>query len=192
MGDKRCATLYIGCFFSSPVTLFTLSFLSDATPAARLKGGEIPQNLPRRRLRRLALAGFSRFCGSLALRTFQCSPLSRLRVSVLRVLYLLFTTSAAKIAFRTVQWATLQSGRFCGTFSAAPARFFTSAQVFARSRPARVYATLDPRQGAPCTCPEPPFTVAPGLCFSRNCADENTAEIGVGSCLTMRDLRGII
>ena len=38
-------------------------------------GGEIPQNLPRRHLRRFALAGFSRFCGSLALRTFQCSPL---------------------------------------------------------------------------------------------------------------------
>ena len=38
-------------------------------------GGEIPQNLPRRRLRRLALTGFSRFCGNLALRTFQCSPL---------------------------------------------------------------------------------------------------------------------
>ena len=33
------------------------------------------KNLPRRRLRRLALTGFSRFCGSLALRTFQCSPL---------------------------------------------------------------------------------------------------------------------
>ena len=38
-------------------------------------GGEIPQNLPHRHLRRLALAGFSRFCGTLALRTFQCSPL---------------------------------------------------------------------------------------------------------------------
>ena len=35
----------------------------------------ISQNLPRRRSRPLALASFSRFCGSLALRTFQCSPL---------------------------------------------------------------------------------------------------------------------
>ena len=41
-------------------------------------GGEIPQNLPRRHLRRLALSAFGggvgRFCGNLALRTFQCSP----------------------------------------------------------------------------------------------------------------------
>ena len=41
--------------------------------AACVRG--FPQNLPRRRLRRLALSGYSRFCGSLALRTFQCSPL---------------------------------------------------------------------------------------------------------------------
>ena len=33
------------------------------------------KSCPRRRLRRLALTGFSRFCGNLALRTFQCSPL---------------------------------------------------------------------------------------------------------------------
>jgi hypothetical protein len=38
---------------------------------------------------------------------------------------------SAKIAFRDRPCVTLQSGRFCGTFSAAPARFFTSAQVFA-------------------------------------------------------------
>jgi len=40
----------------------------------------IPQNLPRRRLRRLALAGYSRFCGNLALRGFRAaSPYSPLR-----------------------------------------------------------------------------------------------------------------
>ena len=40
-----------------------------------------------------------------------------------------------------------QLGRFCGTFSAAPARFFTSAPVFTRSRPAKGCSPFDPRQG---------------------------------------------
>ena len=34
------------------------------------------------------------------------------------------------------------NGRFCGTFSAAPARTFMSAQVFAPARPARGSAPL--------------------------------------------------
>ena len=74
---------------------------------------------------------------------------------------------SAKIAFRDKLCATLQGGRFCGTFSAAPARFFTSAQVFAPSRPAKGSAPFDPRQGrSPCTCPAPPFLAKPGLCFT--------------------------
>ena len=79
---------------------------------------------------------------------------------------------SAKTAFRDKPCATLQSGRFCGTFFAAPAQPFMAAQVFARSRPARGCAPLDPRQGAPCTCPSPPFTAAQGLCFTRNFAEE--------------------
>ena len=73
---------------------------------------------------------------------------------------------SAKIAspHRTVH--SLTCGRFCGTFSAAPARFLTSAQVFAPSRPARGCAPLDPRQGSPCTCPASPFMAKPGLCFT--------------------------
>jgi hypothetical protein len=42
---------------------------------------------------------------------------------------------SAKIAFRDQPCATLQIGRFCGTFSAAPARTFMSAQVFALVAP---------------------------------------------------------
>ena len=79
---------------------------------------------------------------------------------------------SAKIAFRTISCATLQIGRFCGTFSAAPARFFTSAQVFAPSRPARASAALDPRQGRrPCTCPASPFMAKPGFCVQRGFAE---------------------
>ena len=59
----------------SSATLKTLPFFVRCDSRRSTPGGEIPQNLPRRHLSRLALAGFSRFCGNLALRTFQCSPL---------------------------------------------------------------------------------------------------------------------
>ena len=80
---------------------------------------------------------------------------------------------SAKIAFRNRPCATPRYGRFCGTFSAAPARLFIAAQVFAPSRPAKGCAPFDPRQGAPCTCPDPPFSADRGLCFSRQAAAEN-------------------
>jgi hypothetical protein len=64
------------------------------------------------------------------------TPFARLRAAVFR-----------KHRFRHRTAYSLIFGRFCGTFFAAPARFFTSAQVFAPSRPARASAALDPRQG---------------------------------------------
>ena len=80
---------------------------------------------------------------------------------------------SAKIAFRNQPLVRLYAGDFAEPFSAAPARFFTSAQVFTRSRPVRGYALLNPRQGrGPCTCPASPFTAKPGLCFSRRLATE--------------------
>ena len=45
----------------------------------------------------------------------------------------------------------------------------------APSRPARVCAPLDPRQGTPCTCPDPLFIADRGLSFSRIVAVENKA-----------------
>jgi hypothetical protein len=42
---------------------------------------------------------------------------------------------SAKIAFRDRPGGTLRNGRFCGTFSAAPARTFLSAQVFGSVAP---------------------------------------------------------
>ena len=42
---------------------------------------------------------------------------------------------SAKIAFRAIPGATLQYGRFCGTFFAAPAQPFMAAQVFALVAP---------------------------------------------------------
>ena len=79
------------------------------------------------------------------------TPFARLRAAVFR-----------KDRFRHRTVGAIIFGRFCGTFSAAPARFFTSAQVFAPSRPAKGSAPFDPRQGSPCTCP-----AMPGLCFTR-------------------------
>ena len=80
---------------------------------------------------------------------------------------------SAKIAFCHRACTTPRYGRFCGTFSAAPARPFLAAQVIAPSRPAKGCAPFDPRQGSPCTCPAPPFTARPGLCFTRRLALEN-------------------
>ena len=42
------------------------------------------------------------------------------------------------------------------------------------SRPAKGCSPFDPRQGAPCTCPAPPFTAKPGLCFTRRLAVEKS------------------
>ena len=67
-------------------------------------------------------------------------------------------------------------GRFCGTFFAAPARFFTSAQVVAPSRPAKGSSPFDPRQGAPCTCPASPLMAKQGLCFKRSLAEEKSRK----------------
>jgi len=54
---------------------------------------------------------------------------------------------SAKTAFRDKPFTQLRMGGFAEPFFAAPARFFTSAQIFAPSRPARAFAALDPRQG---------------------------------------------
>ena len=94
---------------------------------------------------------------------------------------------SAKIAFRNNPCATLQSGRFCGTFFAAPAQPFMAAQVFVRSRPAKGCAPFDPRQGSPCTCPSPPFVAAQGLCFSRNFAVEIPADRRFARIIGLRD-----
>ena len=89
------------------------------------------------------------------------TPFARLRAAVFR-----------KHRFPQQTVYTITHGRFCGTFSAAPARFFTSAQVFAPSRPAKGSAPFDPRQGSPCTCPAPPFMAKPGFCVQRDFAEE--------------------
>ena len=74
---------------------------------------------------------------------------------------------SANTAFRDKPFTRLYPGGFAEPFFAAPARFFTSAQVFAPSRPAKGSAPFDPRQGrGPCTCPASPFTAKPGLCFT--------------------------
>ena len=120
----------------SSATIFTLSFLSDATPFARL------------------------------------------RAAVFR-----------KHRFSRQTVYTITDGRFCGTFSAAPARFFTSAQVFAPSRPAKGCSPFDPRQGAPCTCPASPFMAKPGFCVQRGFAEgayavtsSNLRVVKINSC----------
>ena len=114
-----CDAILRSSLLSSSATIKMLSFLSDATPFARLRAAVFRKH---------------RF------------P----RQTVYALIY----------------------GRFCGTFFAAPARFFTSAQVFAPSRPAKGSAPFDPRQGrGPCTCPASPFLAKPGFCFSRNFAE---------------------
>ena len=122
------------------------------------------------RLRRGALVDFAE-----ALRSAHSNArrFAAPRFSAARMVVFLFTIYSAKIAFRDRPYTTKRYGRFCGTFSAAPARFFTSAQVFAPSRPAKGSAPFDPRQGAPCTCPAPPFMAKPGLCFTYLLALEN-------------------
>ena len=83
------------------------------------------------------------------------TPVARLRAAVFR---------KDRLPHHSVY--SLTCGRFCGTFSAAPARPFRAAQAIARSRPAKGCAPFDPRQGRrPCTCPDPPFLPSQGLCF---------------------------
>ena len=88
------------------------------------------------------------------------TPVARLRAAVFR-----------KDRFPQQTVYSIIHGRFCGTFSAAPAHPRVRRSSL-WSRPARVCATHDPRQGSPCTCPAPP-EAKPGLCFSRNFADED-------------------
>ena len=94
------------------------------------------------------------------------TPFARLRAAVFR-----------KDRFPPPTVCAVIYGRFCGTFFAAPARFFTSAQVFAPSRPAKGCAPFDPRQGAPCTCPASPFMAKPGLCFTYRACNRKTAAL---------------
>jgi hypothetical protein len=107
------------------------------------------------------------------------TPFARLRAAVFR---------KDRISLQTV--CAIIYGRFCGTFFAAPARFFTSAQVFAPSRPAKGCSPFDPRQGAPCTCPASPFMAKPGFCAQRGFAEGaypaqsgNLRVMKINSCL---------
>ena len=55
-------------------------------------------------------SGFSRFCGNLALRTLQCSPRTRLRVSVLRVWKFLCRVNATAPPFTAKQGLASATG----------------------------------------------------------------------------------
>ena len=107
------------------------------------------------------------------------TPFARLRAAVFR---------KDRISLQTV--CAIIYGRFCGTFFAAPARFLTSAQVFAPSRPAKGCSPFDPRQGSPCTCPAAPFMAKPGFCAQRGFAEGaypaqsgNLRVMKINSCL---------
>ena len=64
-------------------------------------------------------------------------------------------------------------GDFAEPFPPPLRELFCPRRSSAPSRPARGYSPLDPRQGAPCTCPDPPFTANRSLSFSHRSAVEN-------------------
>ena len=65
-------------------------------------------------------------------------------------------------------------GDFAEPFPPPLRELFRPRRSSAPSRPARGCAPLDPRQGAPCTCPASPFMAKPGLSFTHRLAVEKS------------------
>ena len=67
-----------------------------------------------------------------------------------------------------------RAGDFAEPFPPPLRELFCPRRSSAPSRPARGCAPLDPRQGAPCTCPASPFMAKPGLSFTHQLAVEKS------------------